>query len=184
MPLEPVPYRSLRALLRRELILEEHPETVALMRRLRHVKRAGSFSREEFLAMCAWKSPRARHHYERNRAPAIARVSRAALAARNERLRMQLLTGLSGVSVPMASAIFTLIDPARYGVLDIRAWQLLFRIRSVRSNRRGRGFTIAQWEQYLIELRRHAHALGVPVRAVEYTLFASHRRLQRGRLYD
>ena len=38
---------------------------------------------------------------------------------------MELLTSLAGVSVPVASAILTLIDPRRYGVLDIRVWQLL-----------------------------------------------------------
>ena len=83
-----------------------------------------------------------------------------------------------------ASAILTLIDPERYGVLDIRGWQLLFSIRSVSANRRGRAFTPVQWVQYLTRLRGHARALGVSARTIEYTLFHCHRRLQRGRLYD
>ena len=87
-------------------------------------------------------------------------------------------------AVATASAILTLIDPARYGVLDIRCWQLLFSLRSVAGNRRGRAFTLAQWEQYLTRLRGHARALGVSARTIEYTLFHCHRRLQRGRLYD
>jgi hypothetical protein len=33
-----------------------------------------------------------------------------------------------GVSVPMASALLTLLDPKRYGVIDIRVWQLLHRM--------------------------------------------------------
>jgi len=33
-----------------------------------------------------------------------------------------------GVSVPMASALLTLLDPKRYGVIDIRIWQLLHRM--------------------------------------------------------
>lgn len=184
MPLKRVPYRSLRTLLRRELQAEEHPATAELIRRLAHVKGAGRFTRAEFLAMCRWKSPRARRHYERNTATAIRRASGAALAAPSERERIEHLTALPGVSVATASAILTLIDPRRYGVLDIRCWQLLFSIRSVSGNQRGRAFTVPQWEQYLTRLRGHARALGVSARIIEYTLFHCHRTLQRGRLYD
>ncbi|MGH7402315.1 MAG: hypothetical protein ACREKQ_07820, partial [Candidatus Rokuibacteriota bacterium] len=56
-PLRRVPYRSLRALLRRELLAEEDEATAALIERLAHVKAAGRFTRAEFLAMCRWKSP-------------------------------------------------------------------------------------------------------------------------------
>lgn len=184
MPLKRVPYRNLRALLRRELQREEHAATATLIGRLAHVKTAGRFTRAEFLAMCRWKSPRARRHYERNRAAAIRRVSTAVLRARSERERMTRLVALPGVSVATASAILTLIDPRRYGVLDIRCWQLMFAIRSVGDNARGRAFTISQWERYLARLRNHAHALSVPARTIEYTLFHCHRKLQRGRLYD
>ena len=184
MPLRPVPYRSLRALLRRELVTEEHAGTAVLIRRLAHVQRTGRFTRAEFLAMCRWKSPRSRRHYERNTPGAIRRVSSAVLATRSERERMTRLIELPGVSVATASAILTLIDPSRYGVLDIRCWQLLFSIRSVAGNARGRAFTVSQWEQYLQRLRGHARALSVSARMIEYTLFHYHRKLQRGRLYD
>ncbi len=184
MALKRVPYRSLRGLLRRELITAEHPGTAALVRRLGHVKGAGRFTRAEFLAMCRWKSPRSRRHYERNTGAAIRRVSTAVLATRSERERMERLIALPGVSVATGSAILTLIDPRRYGVLDIRCWQLLFRIRSVRENPRGRAFTVSQWERYLERLRGHARALDVSARTIEYTLFHCHRKRQRGRLYD
>jgi hypothetical protein len=184
MPLKRVPYRSLRTLLRRELLTEEHAATAALIERLVHVRRVGRFTRAEFLAMCRWKSPRSRRHYERNTSAAIRRASIAVLATRSERERMARLIALPGVSVATASAILTLIDPRRYGVLDIRCWQLLFHIRSVAGNERGRAFTVSQWEQYLERLRGHARALGVSARMIEYTLYHCHRKLQRGRLYD
>jgi len=184
VPLGKVGYRSLAALLRRELALDEDPGTAALTRRLRHVKRAGEFSRAEFLRMGAWKSPRAAPHYRKNSAARVRAVSRAALASRSERRRLELLLDLDGVSVPVASAILTLIDPRRYGVLDIRVWQLLFALGGVGWKPGGRGFTVRDWLHYLTQLRRHARRLGVPVRAVEYTLFRCHRKLQVGRLYD
>lgn len=183
VPLRRLRYATLDALLRGELVREEHPPTAALMRDLAGVRARGVFTREEFRRMCRWKSPRARLLWEANPAARIRAVSRAVLTTRSERRRMELLTSLRGVGVPIASAILTLIDPRRYGVLDIRAWQLLFAIRSVTANQRGRGFTIAQWEQYLSALRRHAQDLGVTARTVEYTLFRCHRRLQQGNLY-
>jgi hypothetical protein len=174
---------TLDALLRRELVREEHPATAALIRELAGVRARGAFTRLEFTRMCRWKSPRARRLWESNSAARLRAVSRAVLATRSERRRMELLTSLHGVGVPIASAILTLIDPRRYGVLDIRAWQLLFAIRAVAANPRGQGFTIAHWEQYLAALRHHARRLDVPARTVEYTLFECHRKLQRGTLY-
>lgn len=176
--------RSLAGLLKRELApAEEDGPTAALVRDLRHVKRAKQFSRAEFLKMCRWKSPRAVHHYESNTPAAVLRTSREALGTRSERRRLELLTRLKGVSVPTASAILTLIDPRRYGVIDIRAWQLLFRIGAVRRKPGGIGFRFADWDEYLSILRDHARALGVSVRRVELTLFEYHRKRQKGRLY-
>jgi hypothetical protein len=177
------PRAPLAGLLRRELVRREHAATAALIHDLAGVRARGCFTRGEFVRMCRWKSPRAQHLWRSNPAARVRAVSRATLATRSERRRMELLTSLRGVGIPIASAILTLVDPRRYGVLDIRAWQLLLAARSVTANRRGQGFTIAQWEEYLSALRHHARRLGVTARAVEYTLFEAHRRRQRGTLY-
>lgn len=183
MPRGRVGYRNLGQLLKRELLPDEDGPTAALVRELRHVKRTRQFSRAEFLKMCRWKSPRAIHRYELNPPATIRSKSRQVLRSRDERHRLELLTSLKGVSVPTASAILTLIDPERYGVIDIRVWQLLFRIGSVTRKPAGIGFRFADWREYLALLRHHARALGVPVRRVELTLFEYHRRTQAGRLY-
>ena len=177
-------YRSLAELLRRELSTGEADPTAALLRELRHVKREKQFSRSEFIKMCRWKSSRAIHHYRRNTAAAIRRTSRQVLRTRNERQRLELLIRLKGVSIPTASAILTLIDPERYGVIDIRAWRLLFQIGAVEKKPGGVGFVFADWDRYLSILREHARALRVPVRRVELTLFEYHRRTQKGSLYN
>ncbi len=184
MPVRPPPFQSLRALLRRELVSEEGDETLALMGHLRAARRRGWLTREEFLAMCRWKSPRATRHYRLNPPGEVRAASRAALATRSERRRLELLTNLRGVNVPVASAILTLMYPRRYGVLDIRAWQLLHALGVVASRPDGRGFTFAHWREYLGVLRSEARALGVSARAVEYTLFCCHRKFQAGRLYE
>ncbi len=184
MPVGRLPYRTLDALFATCPLAPEYPGTAALIRRLRHVRRAREFTRAEFVEMCRWKSPRALPLYRRHRAARIRRLSRAVLGERSEQRRMELLTELSGVSVPVASAILTLIDPRRYGVLDIRVWQLLWALRAVERRPGGRGFSVADWLAYLSALRARARALGASVRAVELTLFERHRIAQRGRLYD
>ena len=184
MPVRSLPYASVDALLDAEILSEEDPATRALIERLRRVRGRGAFSRAEFLAMARWKSARAAPHYARNSAAAVRRVSRAVLATRDERRRVEALMSLYGVSVPVASAILTLIDPRRYGVLDIRVWQLLHALGAVDHKPAGRGFVARDWERYLACLRRAARRLGTSVRLVELTLFHCHRRHQVGRLYD
>lgn len=183
MPITHVRYKTLRQLLQHELVHDEDPSTKGLIHRLKHVRRDGEFSRAQFLEMCEWKSPRVIRHYRRNSAATIRRVSRAVLASHSERKRMELLTSLRGVSVPMASAILTLIDPQRYGVIDIRVWQLLFAIGSVRKHPQGRGFTFNDWYHYLCQLRHYAKKQRVSARTVERTLFAYHRKVQTRKLY-
>jgi hypothetical protein len=84
----------------------------------------------------------------------------------------------------MASAILTLIDPKRYGVIDIRVWQLLHELGSVTRNPRGVGFQFRDWYHYLKKLRHYANEFGVTARIIEVTLFRVHKKLQQGRLYD
>lgn len=179
-----VPYRDLSALLRALSVRPEDPDTARLIGRLRGVRRAGQFGRRDFLDMCRWKSPRAMLHYRRHSAATVRRVSRAVLATRDEARRMALLTALKGVSVPTASAILTLLEPRRYGVLDIRVWQLLHAIGAVRARPDGRGFGVAHWLEFLALIRRQARALGLTARSVEWMLFGYHQTVQTGRLYE
>jgi len=83
----------------------------------------------------------------------------------------------------MASAVLMFLDPKRYGVIDIRAWQLLHAERAVSENAKGTKFTLKQWLQFLGILRRLSSRLGVTARAVELTLFNVHKARQEGTLY-
>jgi len=83
----------------------------------------------------------------------------------------------------MASALLTLLDPRRYGVLDIRVWQLLYRLGTVTQNPNGVGFTFNNWYRFLTVIRHFSRVLKVGARDIERTLFAVHREYQKGRLY-
>jgi uncharacterized protein YdhG (YjbR/CyaY superfamily) len=105
------------------------------------------------------------------------------LATRNEAARLEALVALKGVSVPMASAVLMFLDPRRYGVIDIRTWQLLHDVGEVSENQKGTHFTVKQWLQFLGILRQLSSRLGVTARQVELTLFNVHKDRQEGTLY-
>ena len=164
--------------------MEEQQRAAELCARLRSARRRGYLTKAEFVAACHWKSPRPINHIRANTHHRVRAATRAALATRSDALRLQALLQLDGVSVPTASAILTLLDPRRYGVIDIRVWRLLHSMREVTGNREGRNLTPAQWLEFLDVLRPLASRLGVTVREAELALFNAHKARQEGRLYD
>lgn len=183
MTLERLPYRGIDDVLGTYLGDEEDPATVALVEGLAPAQARGYLRRSELEEICRWKSPRAIHRIRSNSHGAVRARTRAALASRSERVRIEQLTRLAGVSVPMASAVLTLLDPRRYGVIDIRVWQLLHALGAVTTNGSGRGLRAGNWHEFLGILRHFARRHRVTARDVERALFAAHRDHQRGTLY-
>ena len=183
MGLGQLPYRTLRPLIRDHLSRVEDSETTALIERFRAARRRGYLTRSELVAACRWKSPRSIGRVRLNQPRRIRAATSVALTAKSERDRIQALTELQGVSVPSASAILTLLDPVRYGVIDIRVWQLLHRLGLVAGNPGGTGLTHAHWEQFLAVVRQYASLFRVSARHIELTLFLIHREYQEERLY-
>lgn len=183
--LKKIPYSTVADLLRYELKNDEgeHEGTATLIKQLRHIRKTKNITRSEFLTICHWKSPRAVKHYSKNTEKTIQTAVCTALTTRSERKKLDCLTKLKGVNIPMASAILTLTNPQRYGVIDIRVWQLLYAMRSVYSKPSGTNFTFKNWYHYLRKLRYLAKKFGLPVRTVERTLFRYHKKMQLGTLY-
>jgi endonuclease III len=134
--LRELPYQKLEPLIRDYLCDEEWEDTATLIKCLRPARRRGYLTPEELEKICRWKSARAIHHIKANTAKQIRTATSAALKTRSEMRRLEALTSLSGVSIPMASAVLMLLDPKRYGVIDIRVWQLMHRVGAVKRNAR------------------------------------------------
>jgi hypothetical protein len=183
MGLHRLPAESLEALIRKHLTRTEDEFTSALVERLGFARERGYLTRGEFKAACRWKSPRSAGHVQRNSHHRVRKATEVALLAAKDRERIEALLALQGVAVPTASAILTLLDPERYGVIDIRVWQLLHRLRLVDGARGGTGLGIQHWEQFLAVIRRYAEVLEATPREIELALFHVHREYQDGRLY-
>src|SRR5262249_13187861 len=97
--------------------------------------------REEFLAICRWKTPRSGPRCAQNRAGFVEAVTRVALNASDEELKIRSLLLLSGVSWPTASVILHFCDCGQYPILDYRAlWSL--------SVEKPRTYTYELWAMY------------------------------------
>lgn len=176
-------YSTLEELIHKNLIKKEYEETAILMNKLRDVKKRGYFTKNEFMEMGMWKSPRPKKHYLKNSEENIISISKKVFLTKFEKRKIDLLTKLKGVSIPTASAILTLIDPKNYGVLDIRVWQVLFLYDSVKVKPSGTNFDFNNWYNYLMKLRYYAKKFDVSARDIERTIFIYHKKIQEGNLY-
>jgi len=165
------------------MIPDEDPVTASLIDAVRPSKARGYLTRGELIRICRWKSPRSTGLVQENGPRRIRSATEAVIRSVDERERFDRLVSLRGVSVPSASAVLTMLEPGRYGVIDIRVWQLLHAMGAVEGNARGAGFTLDQWLRFLHVVRGVATELDVTARAVERTLFAAHRERQAGILY-
>lgn len=167
------------------LVHHEYPDTTPLITSLSHVREVGFFTRSEFLSMCKWKKPRERRRQDwaTNTEGQVRTLSSQALSAPDEARRILHLCRLRGVGIPVASAFLALTDPERYGVIDIRVWQLLALYDEVDYDPDGRTLQVLHWLDYLDKIRLWAGELKVSVRAIERTLFEHHRDIQTERLY-
>jgi len=89
------------------------------------VRSAGFYTRPDFLELCFWKTPRTQPRCQRNDDAFIEEVTRIALGTQNERLRIEGLTLLSGVSWPTASVLLHFGHRDPYPILDFRALESL-----------------------------------------------------------
>jgi hypothetical protein len=129
------------------------------------VKKVGYISREDFLAICDWKTSRTRKHVGKNREDFIHEVTRVAFSTPNERLRIELLTLLKGVSWPTASVILHFCHTEPYPIIDFRAlWSL-----GVEADSSKYDFDL--WLDYTCFCRNIAADTGVSMRALDKALW-------------
>ena len=183
MALKKLPFKNLKSLIGTHLSTDEDLPTQTAINKLLPAKQRGYLDKKDLVLICRWKSPRAIRHIERNSEETIREITKAAFKSRSERKKLDLLTQLNGVSIPMASSILMLTNPQRYGVIDIRVWQLLYQMGSVKKNSAGVGFDFKQWYRFLALIRYFAGKYNVKARDIERTLFYVHTLYQEGLLY-
>ena len=121
-------------------------------------------TRDDFLALCEWKSPRSRARCAANPAELVEEATRLAFAARSEQLRVGVLMLLDGVSWPTASAILHFCHPEPYPILEYRAlWSL--------GVDGPAAYTFELWWGYTLACRGIAREVGMGMRDLDRALW-------------
>lgn len=132
-----------------------------------------------FVRLARWAAPRGRDAYERNAAPIVWETTRLASLASHDAVKLHVLRGLEGVSVPVAAAILHFFSPRRYPVFDRRHRSTL---KKAGLWPRAVGDASGEaWEEYVRVMRRLARRLRVSLRDLDKALYAYDRWRARRR---
>jgi hypothetical protein len=136
----------------------------------------GFLKRDEFLAICEWKTQRSKSRCARNSAFTVETLSRAALATTDESLKMDLLRTLYGVEWPTASTLLHFCDRRPYPILDYRALWSLGCDKVPR-------YTMKFWLEYLAFTRGLARRLKQDIRTLDRALWQYSKERQGSRTH-
>ena len=132
----------------------------------------GHLTKEEFLIVCAWKTPRSRPLCAANDVAFIRELSALAKTTHSERMRIQIWTLLAGVKWPTASVFLHFAFPDRYPILDFRAlWSL--------HTDAPRQYTFSFWLSYAEFCRALAGRADVTMRVLDQALWKYSKLHQR-----
>lgn len=89
-------------------------------------QKRGHIYRDELRKIGQWKSGgRIDHHLKQNNPTYVEQRSTVAFQTNSDVVKVEALTELKGVQVPVASAILTMHEPTNYAVVDYRAFRAL-----------------------------------------------------------
>ena len=103
-----------------------HPdEDDDLIARRERIQREGKMRFDDLCAVCDWKAPRSAGHARKNTNCEVEEITELALRTQHERIRVEVLQTLHGVSYPTASVILHFYHRETYPILDFRAlWSM------------------------------------------------------------
>lgn len=140
------------------------------------VRKRGHYTRDDFLTVGTWKSRRPQKRYAMNDEAFVVAVTRTALSSPHERLRIEVLTLLDGVSWPTASVLLYFGHSDPYPILDFRAlWSL-----GVNVPTDAYGFyDFPLWWEYTAFCRGLADECRVPMRVLDRALWQYSKENQK-----
>ena len=135
------------------------------------IKRQRCLTLDQLRTVARWKSPRSARLVDGNAEGYVRDDTGIALSTPVERLRIEVLTLLDGVSWPTASVILHWFHEEPYPILDRRA------LTSVGAG--GHSYNFALWKQYTDFCRREAKAAGISMRDLDRALWQHDLNLNR-----
>ena len=147
------------------------------------INNQGYLTKEQAIKILKWKSPRPLKHYNKNTDHDFRQITSLAFGQTDEKVKIHILTALTGVKYPAASAFLMFQDQTKYPIIDIRVWKQLHKNGLLTDNPSGQGFTLRQWETYLNVIRKLSSDYKLTARQIEKRLFDYDKANQQGTLY-
>lgn len=136
------------------------------------IQQQGFYSKDAFLKVCHWKTPRTQRHCVKNSESYIHEITSIALKTSEERLRIEVLTLLDGVDWPTASVFLHFGHSDPYPILDFRAlWSL--------DIPEPNAYNFSFWSDYVGICRKLAQENGVSMRTLDRALWQYSNENQR-----
>jgi len=85
------------------------------------IAKRGWLTKDDLRVVAQWKAPRSAGHVEGNSEEYVKEITGFAIAATNERSRIEVLTNLDGVRWPTASVILHFFHKEPYPIMDFRS---------------------------------------------------------------
>ncbi len=161
----------------------EDEKTLKLFQEFKALNKQDCLTKEQLIKILMWKSPRPKKYYLANDEKSINEITSLAFATKNESLRIHILTALTGVRIPAASAILMFYDPTKYAVIDIKVWKQLYKAKLVDTNPAGTDFKLNEWDKFLNIVRGLSKEMNYTTRQIEKRLFDLDDLTRRGNVY-
>jgi len=167
---------EIKDLIERAVDYGETEKLIKKFRRLKNERKEFYLSLEELEEILKWKLRlqygRQSKYRELNTEDNVIKVTRTAFSIShpNEeyetKLKLRILTSLSGVEIPVASAILTLCFPEKYSVIDFRNWNQVYKSKKGKTN-----YTINQYVEYLNFIRKIAKQYNLTPQEIDLAIW-------------
>ncbi len=130
----------------------------------------GKYELEEFFAVCDWKTTRTRTLVHRNRREHVSEVTHVAFNC-SEWLQVPVLSALSGVGTPTASALLTVWRPNSYTIIDFRVLNALSKLSHHLIDQESLAGLDKSYTKYLALMRSLSRSVGCDLRSLDKALW-------------
>ncbi|GJM31569.1 MAG: hypothetical protein DHS20C18_05700 [Saprospiraceae bacterium] len=136
-------------------------------------KKKKYLTREEFIRICAWKTPRSKPKVASNHKSYIKEITNISLTTQSDQLRIEILTILSGVGWPTASTILHFCHTEEFPILDFRA------LYSLGYDSVPKKYNYQFWKEYTDYCKNLSKKLNLDLRTIDRGLWQYSKENQR-----
>ena len=138
----------------------------------RNFKKNKTLSDEEFFKIIIWKSNRVKGKVLegiKKSNKSVKQIMRNVYHVKTPDEKIEILTKIKGIGLPIASAILTVCYPNKFTILDYRVWDILLKDKKVKAKNPPK--TISEYLDYVDICKNYAKKLKLSLRDFDRTMW-------------